>query len=93
MKILAIEIEKKGISNTDFNPHLKNEALKVLEYCENGFIREIYFDQNNCAIIIMEANTIIEVREKLNELPLVKNGLIDFEIRELKPYTGFSRLK
>lgn len=93
MKFLAIEIEKEGLSSSDFQPHLKNESLKVLELYERGIIREIYFDQNHCAIIILECQSISEAKSILSELPLVLKGLISFSIKELTPYTGFSRLK
>ncbi|NVO09417.1 MAG: superoxide dismutase [Bacteroidales bacterium] len=92
MKYLAIEIENDGAKNEPFTPHLKNESLKVLEYYEKGVIREIYFDQFHCAILVLECNSINEAENIINTLPLVKNGLIHFEIRELLPYTGFSRL-
>jgi len=92
MKILAIEKEINGISNHEYEPHLRDESLKVLELYEDGVIREIYFDQSHCAVIILECNTITEAEEILNKLPLVENKLIKFEIRELKPYLGFSRL-
>jgi len=92
MKILAIEKEINGISNHELEPHLRDESLKVLELFEQGVIREIYFDQSHCAVIILECNTIKEANSILNKLPLVKNKLIQFEIRELKPYLGFSRL-
>lgn len=92
MKFLAIEIEKEGLSSNDFQPHLKDEVLKVLELYEKGIIREIYFDQDHCAVLILECNNLNEVNSILNELPLVLNGLINFNVRELSPYTGFSRL-
>jgi len=92
MKFLAIEIEKEGLSSKDFQPHFKNESLKVLELYEKGIIREIYFDQDHCAVLILECNNLNEAKSILNELPLVSNGLISFSIRELSPYTGFSRL-
>ena len=92
MKFLAIEIEKEGLSTNDFQPYLKDEALKVLELYERGIIREIYFDQDHCAVMILECQSKTEAEETLQQLPLVKAGMIKFEIKELKPYTGFSRL-
>lgn len=92
MKFLAIEIEKEGLSTKDFQPHLRNESIKVLELYERGIIREIYFDQYHCAVLILECQSITDAEKVLNELPLVSNGLITFNIRELMPYTGFSRL-
>ncbi len=93
MKFLAIEIEKEGLSSNDFQPHLKDESLKVLELYEKGLIREIYFDQEHCAVLILECNDISEAKSIIADLPLVSNGLITFKISELNPYTGFSRLK
>ncbi|RPH34066.1 MAG: hypothetical protein EHM93_02590 [Bacteroidales bacterium] len=92
MKFLAIEVENKGVKSGLFKPHLKNESIKVLELYEKGIVREIYFDQFHCAILILECNSTKEAQEALNQLPLVSNGLIDFRISELNPYTGFSRL-
>lgn len=92
MKFLAIEIEKEGLSTNDFQPYLKDEALKVLELYERGIIREIYFDQNHCAVLMLECSNLNEAKSILNELPLVSKGLIDFNVRALSPYTGFSRL-
>ena len=92
MKFLAIEKEVVGIKEGQFTPFLKDESIKVLELYEKGIIREIYFNQNHCAVIILECKSIIEVKNELNKLPLVSQGLIYFELSELKPYTGFSRL-
>lgn len=92
MKYLAIEIENAGVEPSHFTPHLRNESLKVLELYEKGIIREIYFDQYHCAVIVLECNSLNEVENIINSLPLVTNGLIHFEIRELSSYKGFSRL-
>lgn len=93
MKILAIEKELPGLTTADFKPYLKAEAGRVLELYEQGIIREIYFGrQEHNAVIIMECNSVQEATEILEELPLVKNKLINFSVIELMPYDGFSRL-
>jgi len=92
MKLLAIEVENNGVDANHYKPHLLAESIKVLELYEKGLIREIYFDQLHCAVIIIESESIEEAEEELSKLPLVSNGLIHFEIRVLNPYTGFSRL-
>lgn len=92
MKIIAFEIEVEGVTSQQFAPHLRAESLKVLELFEKGIVREIYFDQSHCAVIILECSNLEEAESILKELPLVKNGLIHFDLRELNPYTGFSRL-
>jgi len=92
MKFLAVEVENSGIENIHYKPYLREESIKVLELYEKGFIREIYFDQFHCAVLILECNTLKEVLEELGKLPLVSNGLIYFRVSELNSYTGFSRL-
>jgi hypothetical protein len=43
-------------------------------------------------VLILECADIEEAREVLNTLPLVKEGLITFDVIPLVPYPGFSRL-
>ncbi len=92
MKILAIEKEKPGITTENFKPFLRKEAEHVWELYQKGIIRQIYFNQYKNAVLVIEENTLESAETILNEFPLVKNGLIEFEVMELKPYTGFSRL-
>lgn len=93
MKFLAIEIENEGTAKEDFKPLLLSEAEKVWSYYQNDVIREIYFDdERSAAIIILECKDEEEASSVLGELPLVKNNLIHFEIFRLSPYSGFSRM-
>lgn len=93
MKILAIEKEVEGSDPKLFSLHIRNEALKVYEYYQKGVIRKIYFRKNkNEAILILECNDENEAKNFIKTLPLVENGLIDFEIIPLQPYPGFERL-
>jgi muconolactone delta-isomerase len=93
MKILAIEREIKGVGETQFQLFLKNEAQRVWELYQDGIIREIYFrDDRSEAILILECQNVDEATKILSTLPLVKEGLIEFDLIPLKPYPGFSRL-
>lgn len=93
MKILAMEIEMPNVSGKDFEPYLKAEALRVWELYQVGIVREIYFDNNkHNAVIILECKDTQEAEEYLKTLPLVKEGLICFDIIALEPYPGFARL-
>lgn len=93
MKILAIEKEVPDVTDMDFRPHLKDEAARVWELYQAGIFREVYFrqDQPN-AVLVLECADVREAGEVLNTLPLVKEGLITFDIIPLAPYPGFSRL-
>lgn len=93
MRIIAIEVEKPGLNKRDFVPHLRDEAKEGWKLYKEGFIREMYMREDKPeAVLILEANDVKEAKEKLSELPLVKNGLITFELIPLRPYHGFERL-
>jgi muconolactone delta-isomerase len=93
MKILAIEQEVPGISAEAFKPYLKAEAVKAWELYQAGVFRELYFQKDrHSAVLILECVDVEEAQEVLNTLPLVKEGLITFDIIPLVPYPGFSRL-
>lgn len=92
MKILAIEKELDKIDWKSETDTLVAEAHQVYKLQQTGFIREIYFDNNHNAIVILECETMEKAAELLNSLPLVKKGLIKFDIIPLNPYTGFERI-
>lgn len=93
MKILAIEHELESDDGIDFTPHLQAEAMKVWELYQQGFIREMYFRADRTtAVLVLESEDTLAARALLQELPLVQNGLIDFELIPLVPYPGFERL-
>ncbi|MBZ0292072.1 MAG: superoxide dismutase [Anaerolineae bacterium] len=92
MKILALEREISQQS-ADYQPYLKAEAASVWELYQAGLLREIYFHANeHTAVILLECDDEATARELLDSLPLVKAGLITFDIIPLVPYSGFARL-
>lgn len=93
MKILALERELPGANPERFAPLLKPEARQVLTLQQEGVLREIYFraDRRD-AVLVLECDDAAHAVEVLGVLPLVKAGLIDFEIIPLVPYTGLQRL-
>ena len=94
MKILAISIDLPGASEDAFTAALlKEEARRVYELLQMGIIRDIYFSKEQGeAVIVLECNSLDEARHALDSLPLVREKLIDFDLRVLTPYTGFARL-
>ena len=92
MKILAIEKELKTVDWKKESQILIEEAKSAYKMMLSGSLREIYFTENKQAVLILECEDSIAAKELLNELPLVREGMIDFELMELRPYTGFSRL-
>ena len=93
MKVLAIEKDVPGVSREQFTPHLKAEAAKAWELYKAGIFREIYFRQDKPqAVIMLECKDSDQAKQILDTLPLVREGLISFELMPLGPYPGFERL-
>jgi hypothetical protein len=93
VKIIAFERESSGIPSDQFAPYLKAEAAKVWELYQSGLARELYFRQDqSTAVLVLECANLVEAQATLDQLPLVRAGLIDFDLVPLKPYPGFARL-
>ena len=93
MKILAIEKEVPGVADEAFRPYLKEEAARVWELYRAGIFRELYFRQNEpSAVLVLECESVEEASGLLETLPLVREGLITFDVIALAPYPGFARL-
>ncbi|MFC0878250.1 hypothetical protein ACE01N_16765 [Saccharicrinis sp. FJH2] len=92
MKILAIEKELKHVDWEKESQTLIEEAKSAYNMMLSDKLREIYFTENKNAVLFLECEDKYTARQLLDKLPLVKKGIIDFEIMELRPYTGFSRL-
>ena len=93
MKILALEKELSAPQPPDYQPLLQAEARQIWQLQQEDLLREVYFraDQHT-AVLVLECRDAEEAAGLLSSLPLVRAGLIEFELIPLKPYDGFSRL-
>jgi hypothetical protein len=94
MKIIALERPVPGVQDDAFTPALlREEAEKVWQLHQAGAVRELCFraDREE-AVLFLEAPDLAAARETLSGLPLVREGLIDFELVPLRAYPGFARL-
>lgn len=93
MKILAIEKEVPGVDwSTVSKELLAQEAIDVYRLYLMDQLREHYFNEEKCAVLVLECNSKAHAQELLAKLPLVEYNLITFEIMELRPYTGYDRI-
>ncbi len=93
MKILAIEHELPDASEDAFARHGQAEARRAWELVQAGVIREMYFRADRAeAILVLECASAAEAQTILDTLPLVRAGLIAFELIPLVAYPGFARL-
>lgn len=93
MKILALEKEIPGAAAEAYQQLLKDEARRVWELLQAGVLREIYFNSNeHTAVIVLECPNVEGAQGLLSTLPLVKAGLVEFDVIPLVPYDGLVRL-
>ena len=93
MKILAIEKENPKIKFNIPSTCLKAETKLVWKFYQEEIIREIYFTKDtHKAVLILECKDEKEAKKVLKTFPLVKRRFIDFEIKPLVAYDGFTRL-
>jgi hypothetical protein len=93
MKILAMEVEVPGVTGEKFRPYLEAEAARVWELYQAGVVRELYFrPDRHTAVLMLECVEPDAAYQALSSLPLVRAGLITFEVIPLAPYDGFARL-
>jgi muconolactone delta-isomerase len=94
MIILAIETPRPGVAAERFTQTLlREEAARAWELHQSGDIRELYFRMDkNAAVLVLESPSLDHARALLATLPLVREGLIGFELIPLRAYPGFERL-
>lgn len=93
MRILAIERERPTPGQVSLPDLLRDEAAGIWELSKRDVIRDLWFTGTDAhAVIMLECKNAAEARQHLAALPLVRTGLIDFTLHELRNYDGFERL-
>jgi hypothetical protein len=92
MKILAIEKELNPLSGSNVADVYRDEARRVYALYLEGALREIYLTEVNCAVLVLECESLEAAHGLLQTLPLVLAGAIAFDVHELRPYRGYGRL-
>jgi hypothetical protein len=94
VKVLALEEELDAVDQSSFTEELlRAEALHLYELTQSGVVREVHFRvDRRAAVLVLEVADIEEAQRVVSELPLVRAGLIRFDVIGLAPYPGFGRL-
>ena len=93
MRILALETEAPGATEAAFLTLARDEATALWALVQAGVVRETYFRTDRAdAVLVLECRDLDEARDRLGTLPMVRAGLIRFELVGLRPYPGFARL-
>lgn len=93
MKIIAISSRREGVTPEKAQEFQKQEARRVWELYTENTVREIYFRKDRPGgVLVLECDSIDQAREILGTLPMVKNGLTEFEFIPVGPYDRWSVL-
>jgi len=86
MQILAISKLNEGVTLDKLGPFLEQEVKHTLESYLEGKIRNFWMKVGCPGVVFMlEAETTEEAECMLEDLPLVKSGLIGFDLIPLQP--------
>ena len=90
MRIIAIAHRSDKHKPEDFAPHLDAESAHVMKLYAEEKVREIYSrSDGNGAVLVVEAENEEEAGAILDGLPLVKLGMLSFDLYGIKPYRAF----
>ncbi len=90
MRIVAIAHRSDKHRPEDFAPHLEAESAYAMKLYAEEKVRELYSrSDGKGAVLVVEAESEAEAEEILGGLPLVKLGMLSFDLYGIKPYRGF----
>jgi hypothetical protein len=94
VKVLALGHAQTGIRWEHIAPYVGEEARSVWELYESDRVREFYLraDHRPGVVLVFESDDVREAERVVAALPMVKAGLLDFEVIPLRPYIGFREL-
>lgn len=93
MKILCISILKPGATPEKITALLKEETAHAWRSYKQGLIREWYYRTDRPGVVlVLECADVAEARRHLDELPLMKAGLIDLEYIPVGPFLPLESL-
>jgi hypothetical protein len=93
VKLLAIGRPHPGVdARAAIAPHAEEELRELWVLYREGVVREAYSPGAPGVVLTLEAASIEAANERLAELPLVSNAIIEFELIELRPFSAFEQL-
>lgn len=93
MKIMAVSRRLPGTTFEMLQAYQHSEVSLVWDYQRRGIIREIYFDSEKPAVVvILEAETLGAAKVAMAEMPMAKAKLLDFDFYTLGPYVQIETL-
>jgi len=81
MKVIAIAFPTEGTTFQNMTPVLPDEARRAWELLKTDVFREVYLRMDDLgAVVVLEADSIDAARDALATLPMVRAGLVSFDV-------------
>lgn len=86
MKIIAYDNFKPGVTLDDLKPYLRDEVSNVWRLWKAGIVRENYARADvGGVVIVFESADVDTVKRYIEDFPLTKAGLIEWQYIALGP--------
>jgi hypothetical protein len=93
MKILAIAKILPRTTPESLMLQLNPELKRAWELYTGDVFREMYYRRDGAGVVmVLECASVEEARSVIATLPMVSEGLIDFDFIPLGPFVGLSEL-
>jgi hypothetical protein len=84
MKVIAYDNFKSGVTLDDLRPYLRDEVSNVWRLWKAGIVRENYARADMPGVVIVfECATVDEARRYIDDFPLTRAGLIEWNLLAL----------
>jgi hypothetical protein len=81
MKIIAFDRFKPGVTLETVKPYLKEEVSNVWRLWKAGIVRENYARADEPGVLsVFECDSVATVRRYIDDFPLSKAGLLEWEL-------------
>ena len=93
MQILALSRRNPGVGTQQLAPLQHEEAAAAHRLMVDGVLRSAHMcPERPGSMLVLECAGLDEAQAHLQTLPMVKAGLLSFELSRMLPYTGYSIL-
>jgi muconolactone delta-isomerase len=93
MQILALSRRLPGTTPEQLAALAADEARVAHELLVQGLVRSIHMcPERPGSMVVLECADLDAARAALQRLPMVRDGLITFDLSRMLPYTGYEAL-
>jgi muconolactone delta-isomerase len=94
MQVLAVMTAPPGRRSEEFAPYQQEEETRVWSMYREGRLRQIWFrsDDKLGAVALLEVESLEEARTLVEDLPMMRAGMLVPEFVSLAPFLGLEQL-